>query len=100
MPISLPTGPGHEVDFILDQDGKLVALEIKTGSTVTSSDAVGIRAFRASQKKNQRLVRGVVLHAARVARCTPTFWRCRGAGGWQSNETSSGPPEIRPKSAR
>jgi predicted AAA+ superfamily ATPase len=55
--------PGHEVDFVLEQAGKLVALEIKTGSTVTSSDAAGIRAFRDSLKKNQKLVRGVVLHA-------------------------------------
>ena len=43
--------PGHEVDFILEQNGKLVALEIKSGSTVTSSDAAGIRAFRDSLKK-------------------------------------------------
>jgi predicted AAA+ superfamily ATPase len=55
--------PGHEVDFILEQDGKLVALEIKAGSTVTSSDAAGIRAFRDSLKKKQVLVRSVVLHA-------------------------------------
>lgn len=55
--------PGHEVDFILEQSGKLVALEIKTGSTVTGSDAAGIRAFRDSLKKKQSLVRSVVLHA-------------------------------------
>jgi hypothetical protein len=55
--------PGHEVDFILEQDGKLVALEIKAGSTVTSADAAGIRAFRDSLRKNQCLVRSVVLHA-------------------------------------
>ncbi len=58
--------PGHEVDFVLEQAGKLVALEIKTGSTVTSSDAAGIRAFRDSLKKNQKLVRGVVLHAGQA----------------------------------
>ncbi len=50
-------------DFILRQEGRLVALEIKTGSTVTTNDAGGIRAFRDSLRKNQRLVRGVVLHA-------------------------------------
>ena len=55
--------PGHEVDFILEQNGQLVALEIKSGSTVTSSDAAGIRAFRGSLKKNQSLVRSVVLLA-------------------------------------
>jgi predicted AAA+ superfamily ATPase len=55
--------PGHEVDFVLEANGKLVALEIKTGSTVTGSDAVGLRAFRAALKKSQHLVRSVVLHA-------------------------------------
>lgn len=51
------------MDFILEQNGKLVALEIKAGSTVTSSDTGGIRAFRDSLKQNQSLVRSVVLHA-------------------------------------
>ena len=54
--------PGHEVDFILEQNGKLVALEIKVGSTVTRSDAGGIRAFRDSLQQNQSPVRSVVLH--------------------------------------
>ncbi len=57
---------GREVDFILEQNGKLVALEIKAGSTVTSSDATGIRAFRDSLKKNQLLVRSAVLHAGQA----------------------------------
>ena len=57
---------GHEVDFILEQDGKLVALEIKTGSQVTSGDTVGIRAFRDSLKRKDSLVRGVVLHAGKA----------------------------------
>ncbi len=55
--------PGHEVDFILEQKGKLVALEIKSGSTVTDSDAAGIRAFRDSLKNKSSLVRSVVLYA-------------------------------------
>lgn len=58
--------PVSEVDFILEQNGRLVALEIKAGSTVTSSDAAGIRAFRASITGNQRLVRGVVLHSGQA----------------------------------
>ncbi len=58
--------PGHEVDFILEQAGQLVALEIKAGSTVTSSDAAGIRAFRDSFKKKSNLVRSVVLHAGQA----------------------------------
>ena len=56
---------GHEVDFILEQDHKLVALEIKTSSQVTSSDTSGIRAFRDSLKQKEALVRGVVLHAGK-----------------------------------
>jgi len=39
---------GHEVDFILEQDHKLVALKIKTSSQMTSSDTSGIRALRDS----------------------------------------------------
>ena len=58
--------PGHEVDFILEQNGKLVALEIKAGSTVTSSDAAGIRAFRDSLKRKSVLVRSAVLHAGQA----------------------------------
>ena len=33
---------GHEVDFILEEVGKLVALEIKAGSQVTTGDLIGI----------------------------------------------------------
>lgn len=54
---------GHEVDFILEQEGMLVALEIKSSTQVTSSDATGIRAFRASLKGHHQLVRSVVLNA-------------------------------------
>jgi len=57
---------GHEVDFILEQDGKLVALEVKAGSQVTTSDAIGIRALRDSLKRKATLVRGVVLHAGKA----------------------------------
>jgi len=57
---------GREVDFILEQDGKLVALEIKAGSQVTASDTSGIRAFRDSLKLKPLLARGVVLHAGKA----------------------------------
>ena len=56
---------GREVDFLLEENGKLVALEVKAGSSVTSSDAAGIRAFRDSLKRKQDLIRGVVLHAGK-----------------------------------
>jgi len=57
---------GHEVDFILEQDHKWVAVEIKTSGQVTSSDMSGIRAFRDSLKQKASLMRGVVLHAGKA----------------------------------
>jgi len=57
---------GHEVDFILEEGGKLVALEIKAGSQVTTSDVMGIRAFRDALKRKASLVRGVVLHGGKA----------------------------------
>ncbi len=57
---------GHEVDFILEEAGKFVALEIKASSQVTANDATGIRAFREDLKRKSSLVRGVVLHSGKV----------------------------------
>ncbi len=57
---------GHEVDFILEEAGKWVALEIKAGSQVTAGDMVGIRAFRDGLKRKASLVRGVVLHSGKA----------------------------------
>lgn len=57
---------GNEVDFILEQDGHLVALEVKAGSQVTSADATGLRAFSASLKNKRALLRAVVLHAGKA----------------------------------
>ena len=53
---------GHEVDFILEEAGKLVALEIKVGIQVTG-DLIGIQAFRDALKRKASLVRGVILHS-------------------------------------
>src|ERR1039457_1019333 len=53
---------GHEVDFILEEAGKVVGLEIKAGGQVTNRDATGISAFRDDLKRKQSFVRGVVLH--------------------------------------
>jgi hypothetical protein len=55
--------PGHEADFILEQNGKVVVREIKAGSTVTRSNTVGIRESRDSLKQNRSLVCSVVSHA-------------------------------------
>jgi predicted AAA+ superfamily ATPase len=56
---------GHEVDFILKEAGKFVALEIKAGSQVTTADLIRIRAFRDALKRKASLVRGVVLHGGK-----------------------------------
>jgi hypothetical protein len=57
---------GHEVDFILEEAGKFVALEIKASSQVTASDATGLRTFREDLKRKSSLVRGVVLHSGKA----------------------------------
>lgn len=54
---------GREVDFILEQDGRRVALEIKLASRIGSDDAAGLRAFRAAAGRKAGLVRSVVLYA-------------------------------------
>lgn len=54
---------GHEVDFVLEQDGQLVAVEIKAGSQVSPEDTIGIHAFREGLKRRTSLKRAVVLYA-------------------------------------
>jgi len=53
---------GNEVDFVLEEDGVLVALELKLSAQVASSDAKGITAFRDALKKKGMLRRSIVLH--------------------------------------
>ncbi len=57
---------GHEVDFILERDGKLVAVEIKASHQANLSDAAGIQALKSVLTKKQSLVRSVVLHAGKA----------------------------------
>lgn len=45
----------NEVDFILEQEGMLVALEVKTAENVRLSDAKGIVAFKDALKKKSYL---------------------------------------------
>jgi len=62
------TRGGEEVDFILEQDRKCVAIEIKTGCRVRMDDTRALRSFAASIKKTDTFVRGVVLHGGDTAR--------------------------------
>jgi uncharacterized protein len=57
---------GHEVDFVLEQDGRLVALEIKNSSQVTMADASGIQTFKDALRRKPTLIRSVVLHAGKA----------------------------------
>ncbi len=59
---------GDEVDFILEKNGKLVAVEIKASGSVQSRDASGLRAFRHALGSKQDLVRSVILHGGAEAR--------------------------------
>lgn len=53
---------GRKVDFILEKDGVLVALEIKASQQVSPSDTDGLAAFQQSLGRGRRLQCGVVLH--------------------------------------
>jgi hypothetical protein len=65
---------GREVDFILEKDGVLVALEIKASRQVTPSDTDGIAAFRQSLGKSRRFRCGAVLHAGSARPLGPDLW--------------------------
>ena len=53
---------GNEVDFILEQRGKVVAIEIKSSPQATLDDTRGILAFRGGLNKGTHFCTGVVLH--------------------------------------
>lgn len=65
---------GREVDFVLEKDGVLVALEVKTSPQVTPSDANGLVAFRNSLGKSQRFQCGAVLHAGAARSLGQSLW--------------------------
>jgi uncharacterized protein len=53
----------NEVDFLLEQDGELVAIEIKSANRATQADTKGISALKESLKKKKLLKRSIVLHS-------------------------------------
>jgi predicted AAA+ superfamily ATPase len=65
---------GREVDFVLEKDGVLVALEIKASKQVSPSDADGIVAFRQSLGKSQRFQCGAVIHAGAARPLGQELW--------------------------
>ncbi|HUF61897.1 MAG TPA: ATP-binding protein [Verrucomicrobiales bacterium] len=65
---------GREVDFVLEKDGVLVALEIKASRQVAPSDGDGIDAFRRSLGKSRRFHCGAVLHAGSSRSLGQALW--------------------------
>ncbi|MFZ1432233.1 MAG: DUF4143 domain-containing protein [Candidatus Microthrix parvicella] len=59
------TRAGHEVDLVLrDGPGSYLAFEVKSASTVSISDARGLRAF--AEAAGERLIRSFVVHTGRL----------------------------------
>jgi uncharacterized protein len=59
---------GHEVDFILEEDSGIVALEIKSGRTTGQKETEGLVAFKAALGRKKSLIRSVVLYGGGEAR--------------------------------
>jgi predicted AAA+ superfamily ATPase len=57
---------GREVDFVLERDSALVAIEVKASSQASPRDADGIVAFGEHLPSRKKLRRGVVLHAGQA----------------------------------
>jgi hypothetical protein len=65
---------GREVDLIIEKDGQLVALELKSGSNTAISDASGIAALKESLPRRNPLRRGVVLHGGPARSLGADVW--------------------------
>jgi len=57
-----------EIDFVLEQRGEIVGVEIKTTRRIGSDDLRGTRAFQAAFKRGSSVPRAVVLHLGGEAR--------------------------------
>jgi uncharacterized protein len=54
------TADGREVDLVIEADGKLLPIEVKSTSRPRVADAAGLRAFRAAHEGHARA--GLLLH--------------------------------------
>lgn len=67
-------GSGQEVDFVLEEDGRLVSVEIKSSRSVGTDDARHLRTFRERYNKTQR---GIVLSSdPRIRVMSPNIIAC------------------------
>ena len=57
-----------EIDFVLEQDGDLVGLEVKAARRIGEGDLRGIRAFQAAFGRRGAVPRAIVLHGGVEAR--------------------------------
>ena len=58
----------REVDFVIEQAGQIVGIEVKAGRQVSSSDVRGIRAFQQTFAEGAQVPRCVVLHTGTEGR--------------------------------
>jgi uncharacterized protein len=59
---------GNEVDFVLEADNEIVAVEIKSGQTIDQKETEGLRAFKSALGRKKSLIRSVVLYGGQEAR--------------------------------
>ncbi len=71
-----------EVDFVLEQAGVLVGLEIKAARRAAEEDLRGVRAFQAAFARKGRRPRAVVLHTGTEARFLGDEAWSLGLGVW------------------
>ena len=65
---------GQEVDFVLERDGELVALEVKASRQTGPADGAGLAAFRQGLGKRGVFRCGVVLHAGEARPLGDRIW--------------------------
>lgn len=83
------TASGEEVDFVVEVDDQLVAIEVKATSRPTLRDASHLLSFR--REYGDRAPAGLLLHdGTETTWLAPGCWRCRGGGWCRGNlETTS-----------
>lgn len=75
----LRTTTGEEVDFVIETQGRLLPVEIKTSAQPRLGDASNLRSFRAEYGEKARS--GLLLPPTTTsAGSHPTCWRCLGGG--------------------
>lgn len=55
----------HEVDFVLQKDNRLVAIEIKLSSQIRTDDIKGLQAFQETFKRHFAVTRGIVIYSGK-----------------------------------